>query len=83
MKALAHEQPDTVPYDIRFTEPARARTADYYGDPDFEVGFPTVTVDRGARELEEAGKLVREQIREGTDPKRSRWRIHRAKEEKV
>ena len=37
MTALAHHQPDAVPYDIRFTEPARARMAACYGDPDFEA----------------------------------------------
>ena len=36
LAALRHQQPDTVPYDIRFTMPARIRMADYYGDPDFE-----------------------------------------------
>jgi uroporphyrinogen decarboxylase len=36
LTALKHRQPDTVPYDIRFTVPARATMADYYGDPDFE-----------------------------------------------
>jgi len=36
LTALKHQQPDVVPYDIRFTEPARAKMAEYYGDPDFE-----------------------------------------------
>ena len=36
MTALNHQQPDKVPYDIRFTQPAHARMAAYYGDADFE-----------------------------------------------
>lgn len=36
LTALAHQQPDAVPYDIRFTKSARVRMAAYYGDPDFE-----------------------------------------------
>ncbi|MBN1845666.1 MAG: hypothetical protein JW810_08290 [Sedimentisphaerales bacterium] len=35
LTALAHRQPDRAPYDIRFTQAARAKMADYYGDPDF------------------------------------------------
>jgi uroporphyrinogen decarboxylase len=35
LTALNHEQPDKVPYDIRFTQIARAKMAEYYGDPDF------------------------------------------------
>jgi len=37
MTALAHHQPDAVPYDIGFTKPARATMAAYYGDPDFDA----------------------------------------------
>ncbi len=37
LTALKHQQPDVVPYDIQFTEPARAKMAEYYGDPDFEA----------------------------------------------
>ena len=37
LTALAHRQPDTVPYDIGFTEPARVKMAAYYGDQDFEA----------------------------------------------
>ena len=36
LTALTHKQPDVVPYDIQFTEPARAKMAAYYDDPDFE-----------------------------------------------
>jgi uroporphyrinogen decarboxylase len=36
LKAIRHEPPDRVPYDIRFTQRARARMADYFGDPNFE-----------------------------------------------
>lgn len=36
LAALAHRRPDKVPYDIRFTQPAHAKMAEYYGDPDFE-----------------------------------------------
>ena len=35
LTALSHKQPDKVPYDIRFTQKAHARMAQYYGDPDF------------------------------------------------
>ncbi|MBN1505949.1 MAG: hypothetical protein JW955_03840 [Sedimentisphaerales bacterium] len=34
--ALKHRQPDAVPYDVRFTLPAHANMAKYYGDWDFE-----------------------------------------------
>jgi uroporphyrinogen decarboxylase len=36
LAAVGHRSPDKVPYDIRFTVPARAKMAAYYGDPDFE-----------------------------------------------
>ncbi len=36
LTSLAHKQPDVVPHDIGFTQPARAKMAAYYGDPDFE-----------------------------------------------
>jgi len=36
LAALGHQQPDKVPYDIRFTVPARTRMVAYYRDPDFE-----------------------------------------------
>lgn len=36
IKALRHEDTDTVPYDIRFTAAAYKNMIDYYGDPDFE-----------------------------------------------
>ncbi len=36
LTTLAHQEPDVVPYDIGFTEPARAKMAAYYADPDFE-----------------------------------------------
>ncbi len=36
LTALSHVRPDKVPYDIRFTVPAREKMARYYGDPDFE-----------------------------------------------
>jgi uroporphyrinogen decarboxylase len=35
LAALGHKQPDKVPYDIRFTQKAHAKMAQYYGDPDF------------------------------------------------
>jgi uroporphyrinogen decarboxylase len=34
--SLAHRQPDTTPYHVTFTEPARQKMAEFYGDPDFE-----------------------------------------------
>jgi uroporphyrinogen decarboxylase len=36
LAALNHQQPDKVPYDIRFTQKAHAKMAKYYGDPDFD-----------------------------------------------
>jgi len=36
LASLDHRQPDRIPYNIRFTEPARQAMAEYYGDPDFE-----------------------------------------------
>jgi len=36
LTALNHRQPDRVPYDIRFTQKAHAKMAQYYGDPEFE-----------------------------------------------
>jgi len=36
LASLSHRQPDRIPYNVRFTEPARANMAAYYGDPDFE-----------------------------------------------
>ncbi|MGD8499555.1 MAG: uroporphyrinogen decarboxylase family protein [Phycisphaerales bacterium] len=36
LTALAHQQPDAITYNIRFTKSARARMAAYYGDTDFE-----------------------------------------------
>jgi len=33
--ALNHQQPDVIPYNIGFTQRARAAMADYLGDPDF------------------------------------------------
>jgi uroporphyrinogen decarboxylase len=33
---VSHRRPDTIPYHVTFTEPARARMAEYYGDPGFE-----------------------------------------------
>jgi len=35
--ALAHRQPDRTPYHVTFTEPARARMAEYLGDAGFEA----------------------------------------------
>jgi uroporphyrinogen decarboxylase len=35
LAALKHQQPDKTPYDIRFTQVAHAKMAEYYGDPDF------------------------------------------------
>jgi len=36
LAALKHRQPDKVPYDIRFTQKAYAKMAQYYGDQDFD-----------------------------------------------
>ena len=36
LAAVGHRQPDKVPYDIRFTQPAHAKMVAYYGDPRFE-----------------------------------------------
>jgi uroporphyrinogen decarboxylase len=36
LTALNHRQPDKVPYDIRFTQKAHAKMAEYYGDPEFD-----------------------------------------------
>ena len=35
LASLDHRQPDKTPYNIGFTEKARARMAEYYGDADF------------------------------------------------
>ena len=35
LASLHHQQPDKTPYDIGFTQPAYAKMADYYGDPEF------------------------------------------------
>lgn len=37
LAALRHQQPDRVPYDIHFTQVARARMAEFYGDPGFQA----------------------------------------------
>jgi uroporphyrinogen decarboxylase len=37
LTALAHEQPDRVPYNVRFTQRMRARMVAYLGDPAFEA----------------------------------------------
>ncbi|MCE9616112.1 MAG: hypothetical protein K8T26_17710 [Lentisphaerae bacterium] len=34
--SLAHKPPDRVPYHVSFTAPARARMAEFYGNPAFE-----------------------------------------------
>jgi len=34
--SLEHRRPDKTPYHVDFTEPARARMAEFSGDPDFE-----------------------------------------------
>lgn len=36
LASLSHQQPDRVPYHIRFTQKMHAEMAAYYGDPDFE-----------------------------------------------
>ena len=38
-RAISHRQPDRVPYHVTFTEPARARMSELYGDPGFEAGL--------------------------------------------
>jgi uroporphyrinogen decarboxylase len=35
--AVAHRQPDRTPYHVTFTEPARAKVAEFLGDPGFEA----------------------------------------------
>ncbi len=37
--AIAHRQPDTTPYHISFTVPAREAMARWYGDPGFEASL--------------------------------------------
>jgi uroporphyrinogen decarboxylase len=37
--SLEHRQPDTTPYHVTFTDPARQKMADFYGDPGFETGL--------------------------------------------
>jgi len=37
--ALRFEQTDIVPYQVNLTSGARAKLAEYYGDPDFETGI--------------------------------------------
>jgi len=37
LTALRHQQPDAVPYDVRFTLPAHAKMVQHYGDPHFEA----------------------------------------------
>ncbi len=50
--ALEHRQPDTVPYHIRFTEPAREKMAAWYSDPRFEekLGNCLVTLSTEPRD---------------------------------
>ena len=53
LDALAHRTPDKVPYDIRFTAPAREAMAAYYGDPEFEAGLGNcLTIARACRREE-------------------------------
>ena len=37
LRSLRHEQPDQCPYHVTFTQPARKKMAEYYGDKDFEA----------------------------------------------
>ena len=37
--ALEHKLPARVPYDVRFTKPARRMMAEYFGDPEFEAAL--------------------------------------------
>lgn len=39
ISAIGHRQPDRTPYHVTFTEPARTRMAEFYGDADFETGL--------------------------------------------
>ena len=32
---LNHQQPDKIPFEIKFTQPARRKMVEFYGDPDF------------------------------------------------
>lgn len=36
LASLRHQQPDKIPYNISFTQVARAKMVEYYGDPDFD-----------------------------------------------
>lgn len=36
IKSLAFQEPEIVPYTLTFTNPAKNRMIEYYGDPDFE-----------------------------------------------
>jgi uroporphyrinogen decarboxylase len=37
LASLHHQQPDRIPYDVRFTQKAHARMAEFYGDPAFSL----------------------------------------------
>jgi uroporphyrinogen decarboxylase len=37
--AIRHRPTDRTPYHVTFTEPARTRMGEFYGDPDFEAGL--------------------------------------------
>lgn len=37
--SLEHRQPDRTPYHVTFTEPARQKMSDFYGDAHFEAGL--------------------------------------------
>ena len=39
LASLDHRQPDRVPYNIHFTEPAREKMSAFYGDRGFEAGL--------------------------------------------
>lgn len=47
LAALDHRQPDAVPYQISFTEPAHRAMAAWYRDPDFEARLGNCLIDLG------------------------------------
>lgn len=55
---LEHRRPDRIPYNVEFTQVARAKTAEFYGDPAFESRldncFTTLRVEpsNSSREVE-------------------------------
>ncbi len=46
--SLQHKQPDKTPYAVGFTQPAYAKMAEFYGDPDFGAGLGNCLTAIGA-----------------------------------